>query len=249
MKIIFKILIALTTVVCFISATNKTHHQLEKIDYNQLIKEYLDSKKIQPTITFNNDGRKEFNLLNHKISWLQKEKGIEINIDGITITTKDKVTLNKVMNSGVDSVNFANFLQQVKIYEGKSLVGFVLTNTPCTGLGCSVNYQIIYDLKTGNQSYFGRFRTGFEFELYNFNSQIDNKPDYLSKTFIGRNIKRIDTTEFVMYSQTKKGSFKEFKTDNQDKFWFKHSYSEFHSDLDNEMFEEKWITQIVKNGR
>ena len=95
-----------------------------------------------------------------------KAKGIEITVNGHTFTTFDKVTSNTVWGSEVDSVNFANFIQQVKIYENESLIGFVLTNTPCTGLGCGVNYQIIYDLKTKKQTYFGRFRTGFEFELY-----------------------------------------------------------------------------------
>jgi hypothetical protein len=135
----------------------------------------------------------------------------------------------------------------LQVNEPESLIGFVLTYTPCSGLGCGVNYQIIYDFKTGKQTYFGRFRTGFEFQLYNFNS--DNRPDYLSKTFYGRNAQGIDTTEYVLYSQTKNGDFEEFKTDKQERFWFKHIYTEFQTDLNNEGFEEKWIEKINKNGR
>jgi len=247
MKPIIKILTVLTILISCISATNKTDYSTEKVDYGQIIQEYLLTKTIEPTVVFNNDGRKEIDLLEHKISWRDLEKGIEITVDGHTITTSDKVTSNAVWGSGVDSLNFANFIQQVKIYEYESLIGFVLTNTPCTGLGCSVNYQIIYDLKTKKQTYFGRFRTGFEFELYNFNS--DDQPDYLSKTFYGRNAQGIDTTEFVLYSQTKNGDFVEFSTEKQQKFWFKHTYTEFQLNLDNEKFEENWIEKINKNGR
>ncbi|MDR9417040.1 MAG: hypothetical protein RI564_12215 [Gracilimonas sp.] len=247
MKPTIKILTILTILISCISATNKTDYSTEKVDYGQMIQEYLQTKTIEPTLVFNNDGRKKFDLLEHKISWRELEKGIEIIIDGYSIKTSDKVTSNAVWGSGVDSVNFANFLQQVKIYEYDSLIGFVVTNTPCTGLGCGVNYQIIYDLSTKKQTYFGRFRTGLEFELYNFNS--DDRPDYLGKTFYGRNAQGIDTKEFVLYSQTKTGDFEEFTTDKQERFWFKHIYTELQSDLNNEGFEEKWTEEINKNGR
>lgn len=214
-----------------------------------MIERYLESKTIEPTLVFNNDGRNKFKLLEHKLSWEwdKVNNDIEITIDGYTFSTKDKVTSNVVWDSGVDSINFANYLQQVKIYEPDSLIGLVLINSPCTGLGCGVNYQIIYDLSTHKQTYFGRFRTGFEFDLYNFNS--DNKPDYLSKTFFGRNTKGIDVTRFVLYSKSNNGTFKKFSTQKQKSFWFEHIYTEFHTDLKNEGFKENWIEKINKNDR
>jgi hypothetical protein len=247
MKQTIKILTVLTIFISCISATKKTNNATEKVDYGQMIEEYLKTKAIEPTLVIENLDKNELDLLKHKINWRELDKGIEITIDGQTITTSGKVTSNAVWDSGIDSVNFANYLQQVILYEPESLIGFVLTYTPCTGLGCGVNYQIIYDLKTGKQTYFGRFRTGFEFQLYNFNS--DDRPDYLSKTFYGRNAQGIDTTEYVLYSQTKNGDFEEFKTDKQERFWFKHIYTEFQTDLNNEGFEEKWIEKINKNGR
>ncbi len=247
MKQTTKILTILTILVSCTSTTNKTENSTKMVDYGKMIEEYLQKKIIEPTIVFNNDGREEIDLLEHKIKWRDLEKGIEIIVDSHIITTSDKVTSNAVWGSTADSVNFANFLQQVKIYEYDSLIGFVLTSSPCTGLGCSVNYQIIYDLKTRKQTYFGRLRTGSEFVLYHFNS--DERLDYLSKTFYGRNAKGIDTTEFVLYSQTKKGNFEEFKADKQERFWFKHIYTEFQTDLKNEGFEEKWIEKINKNSR
>ena len=247
MKLIIKILTVLAVLISCISATNKTDNSTEKVDYGQLIKEYLKAKTIEPTWVIDDVDKNELELLKHKISWVELEKGLEITVNEHIITTSDKVTSNAVRESGVDSVNFANHLQQVSLYETESLIGFVLTSSPCTGLGCGVNYQIIYDLKTGKQTYFGRFRTGFEFQLYNFNS--DGRPDYLSKTFYGRNTQGIDTTEYVLYSQTKNGDFEVFGTGEQKKFCFKHIYTEFQQNLDNEKLEENWIERINKNGR
>jgi len=67
--------------------------------------------------------------------------------------------------------------------------------------------------------------------------------------FYGRNAFGVDTTEFVLYSKTDYGNFEEFKSANQERYWFKHIYSEFHADLNNESFIEKWIEIINKNGR
>jgi len=242
-----KILTILTTLISYISATNKKDISTEMIDYSQLIEEYLKTKIIEPTLVIENIDKNKFDLLDHKISWIALEKGLKITIDGQSITTSNKVTSNVVWDTGVDSVNFANNIQQASLYEQESLIGFVLTGSPCTGLGCGVNYQIIYDLKTGKQTYFGRFRTGFEFQIYNFNS--DRKPDYLSKTFFGRNAQGIDTTLYVLYSQTENGNFEVFGTGEQKRFWFKHTYTEFQQNLDNENFEENWIEKINKNCR
>ncbi len=247
MKQKIRIWTILTIFISCTSTTEKTHVPAEMVDYGEMIDDYLSTKSIKPTVIFNNDGRKEVDLLEYKIIWRELEKGLEIIVDNHKITTSDKVTTNDVWGPETDSVNYVNYLHQVKIYELDSLIGFVLTSHPCVGLGCSVNYQIIYDLKTRKQTYFGRFRTGFEFELYNFNS--DNRPDFLSKTFYGRNAERIDTTEFVLYSQTENGNFEQFETDQQKKFWFKHIYTEFQADLNNEAFEEKWIEKINRSGR
>ena len=247
MKQTIKILTILIILISSISATYKTDNLTEKVDYGQMVEKYLRTKTIKPTLVIENVDKKELGLSKHKISWRELNKGIEITIDGQTINTSDKVTTNIVWESDVDNVNFANYLQQISLFEPESLIGFVLTSSPCSGLGCGVNYQIIYDLKTGKQTYFGRFRTGFEFQLYNFNS--DRRPDYLSKTFYGRNVKGIDTTEYVLYSQTNNGDFEVFGTEEQKKFWFKHNYTEFQQNLDNEKFEENWIEKINKNGR
>ena len=231
--------------IIFISATELGFTQ--QVNYDLTIESYLANKTIEPTVVYNCDGRESFTLTDHQFSWEKLDKGIKIWIDGHLIETSKMITANPVWGHNVDSVNFADFLQQVKIYQYDSLIGFVLSRIPCSGLGCGVNYQIIYDIKSKQSTYFGRFRTGFEFQLYNFND--DDYPDYLSKTFYGRNQSGIDTTEFVMYSLTSEGKFIQYSTDEQKKYWFKHIYSEFQLDLNNEGFEENWIEPIDNSGR
>lgn len=251
-----KSVIKLTLVLLLIfscSKEQKTKSEIitKKIDYGIIISEYLESEKYEPTVIFNNpydiNKKSTIRLLENEISWSEKDNALEIIINGTKINTSDKVTLNNNWGNSADSVNFANNVRQIKLYESKSLLGFVLTNEPCTGLACSVNYQLIYDLKTKSESYFGRFRTGFEFELYNFNQ--DSKIDFLSKTFYGRNEQMIDTTEFILYSQSEKGNFQEFKTEKQRRYSFKHIYPQIYPDRNKdsilEEFEEHWIEKIL----
>lgn len=227
----------------------------KKVEYGTMISEYLESKKHEPTLIFNNpyksDKKSAIKLADNEIKWSERDNSLEIIINGTKINTSKKVTLNYNWGKSVDSVNFANNVRQIKLYESDSLIGFVLTNEPCTGLGCSVNYQLIYDLKTKSESYFGRFRTGFEFELYDFNQ--DSRIDFLSKTFYGRNEQMIDTTEFIMYSQTEKGNFQQFRTEGQNRFAFKHIYPQIYPERNKdslrEEFEENWIENININGR
>ena len=251
-----KSVIKLTFVLLLIfscSKEQKTKSEIitKKIDYGIIISEYLESKKYEPTVIFNNpydiNKKSSIRLLENEISWSEKDNALEIIINGTKINTFDKVTLNNNWGNSVDSVNFANNVRQIKLYESESLLGFVLTNKPCTGLGCSVNYQLMYNLKTKSESYFGRFRTGFELELYDFNQ--DSKIDFLSKTFYGRNEQMIDTTEFILYSQSEKGSFQEFKTKKQRRYSFKHIYPQIYPDRNKdsilEEFEENWIEKIL----
>jgi len=248
MKSVIKLTLILTLVFsCSKKQQVKPEINIKKIEYGKIISDYLESKRIKPTLTFNNNGKFAIRLLENNISWSEKNNALEIIIDGTKLNTSDKVTLNNNWGNSVDSINFANNVMQIKLYESDSLLGFVLTNKPCTGLGCSVNYQLIYDLRTNNESYFGRFRTGFEFELYDFNQ--DSKIDFLSTTFYGRNERMIDTTEFILYSQTKKGNFQEFKTEEQKRFSFKHIYPQIYPDRNKdsikEQFEEHWTEKIT----
>lgn len=215
---------------------------IETTEYIEQIEKYLQSKRIEPTLILNNNDRTIIEFLDYKIRWQENDKGIDLTINGKTINTANKITLNNVWGAGNDSVKYANYVSQIKLYESENLIGFMLTYIPCTGLGCGVNYQVWYNTKTGNESFFGRFNTGFDLELYDFNN--DNKVDYLSKTFNGINAVLIDTTFYEMFSQTVDGRFVKFRNDKGESFWFKHIYSEL--DTIPDKFEEKWVDQIIK---
>jgi hypothetical protein len=244
LKPIITTILIFTMLISISACLKKENESDQQIDYRKTIKAYLSNRVKQATIIYNWDGRKEFTLVGHNFKCREMKKGIEITVDGQTINTSKAVTTNPVWKESIDSVNFANSLLQIKIYEYDSLIGFVLSRAPCSGLGCGVNYQIIYDLKTKTASYFGRFRTGFEFDLYDFNN--DDRIDYLSKTFYGRSPQGIDSTRFVMYSQTGDGHFEKFSTEDQSEYWFQHTYSHLHLDLNNEGFKEQWVVRIVE---
>ena len=68
MKLIIKILTVLAVLISCISATNKTDNSTEKVDYGQLIKEYLKAKTIEPTWVIDDVDKNELELLKHKIT-------------------------------------------------------------------------------------------------------------------------------------------------------------------------------------
>lgn len=233
---------------CSEKKNTETKIEKEKNEFRTIISEYLELKKLEPTIVFNNasNPNKKFaaKLLDNEISWSEKNNAIEIIINEVKLNTADKVSLNNTTNNRTDSINFANNIKQIKLYESDSLIGFLLTYEPCTGLGCNVNYQIIYDLKTKSESYFGKFKSEFEFELYDFNQ--DSKIDYLSNTFYDKNEKMVNTIEYIMYSQAEKGNFEEFKSKDHKKYSFKYSYPQIYENNDStkEKFTENWIEPI-----
>jgi len=235
------------------SNTNKSENTYsiikQKQDYSSIINKYLDSKKNQPTIVFNNNhdvNSKNSVVLNENvISWADKDKGLEIIINGTKINTANKTTLNYIYGKRVDNVNFANNVEQIKFYNHHSLVCFLLSYYPCTGLACSVNYQLIYDLKTNKESYFGRYKTGYDLELYHFSN--NSEPFYISKTFYGgNNPYAIDTTEYVLYNLTKTGDFRIYKDELKERYNFIHIYPDIYNDSVNEVFYENWIEKIIK---
>ncbi|HYH15088.1 MAG TPA: hypothetical protein VD794_07710 [Flavisolibacter sp.] len=229
------------------TSKNGNHQVLpSNTKFDLLINDYLEQRRIEPQAVFNvAEDKIIYNNLN--IQWKPLDRGVIITINNFSINTNGLVTLNDVLGEGhKDSVNFANTLSQIKYYETNDdkLLGFVLTYTPCTGLGCGVNYQLIYDLKTQKVNSFGRFRTGFDLDLYDFDD--NDKVDYLSKTFFGRNEQLRDTTVFTYYQQEADGRFVLSKSAKGETYYFKHRYS-LESDTMPEGFEEKWVTSIKES--
>lgn len=229
--------------------SNKNNHEekatLANID--SLINIYLQKRRIEPKASIS-VSENHFTFSNMNIEWKQLERGVLIKVNNHSIYTTDLVTLNDVWGEdSKDSVNFANSLSDISYYETENskLLGFVLTSEPCAGLGCGINYQIIYDLQTKKANCFGRFRTGFDLELYNFDD--NNKVDYLSKTFFGRNEQLRDTTLFIYFQRENDGTFILSRNAQGEAYYFKHMYS-LESNTIPDSFEERWVKSI-KNSR
>jgi hypothetical protein len=147
---------------------------------------YFKEHEIIPTIAIENP--KGFDtavqLAGHRIVWLDSEDETRIGIDEDVFTLKDKVTINEVWD-GRDSVDFVNNWDQAKLYKinERELIGIRMSYRPCTGIGCNVDYYLVYDVRTKSKSFFGTFRSENNLSLYNFND--DDKVDYLSKTYSG----------------------------------------------------------------
>jgi hypothetical protein len=124
----------------------------------------------------------------------------------------------------------------------EELIGIRMTFYPCTGLGCSVDYYLIYDLQTRTKNFFGTFRTANNLSLYNFNN--DDKLDYLSKTFSG-DPQGSTPMEFIyeLYSMENNGHFVQQKNESGQAYQIKQTT--FPNDTTKtEIFEQKWFKEI-----
>ena len=247
-------LIAFLTLAILTSCNNKTENKAtdlktqankassfdrDRLDY------YFDEYEIKPSIAVNNTegNQTEVQLSKHKIKWLNTDDETKIKIDNDLFTLKDKSTLNIVWDNK-DSVDFANNWDEMKLYKinDRELIGIRMSFKPCTGLGCSVDYFLIYDLQTKTKNFFGTFRTDNKLALYKFNN--DDKLDYLSKTFSG-DAHGSTPMEFIyeLYSMENNGHFMQQKNSSGQTYQIKQTT--FPNDTTKtETFEQRWLTEI-----
>jgi hypothetical protein len=206
---------------------------------------YFSEYEIKPSITVNNSegNQTEVQLAKHKVTWLNTDEETKIKIDNDFFTLKDKVTLNIVWDNK-DSVDFANNWDEMKLYKinDRELIGVRMSFQPCTGLGCGVDYFLIYDLRTKTKNFFGTFRTDNKLALYNFNN--DDKLDYISKSFSG-DAHGSTPMDFIyeLYSMENNGHFVQQKNGNGHTYQIKQTT--FPNDTTKpETFEQKWLTEI-----
>ncbi|MES2593666.1 MAG: hypothetical protein V4608_17415 [Bacteroidota bacterium] len=191
----------------------KTEILERQTNINDKLTRHFELYRIKPCIEINNtEGHQTYiELANHKIKWFDADDETKIKIDNDLIPLKDKATLNVVWDNR-DSVDFANNWDEIKLYKhnGKEYIGIRMSFAPCTGLGCSVEYFLIYDVATKTKNFFGTFRTYDELELFDFSN--DDKVDYVSKTYRGDS-HGSTPIEFIyeLYSMDAKGHFREQK--------------------------------------
>ena len=250
MKLIYCLVVLTIFTSCGIDKNKKSvsidKPELAEISINEQLRTYFEEFRVKPSITINNtEGKQtEIQLSNHKIKWLKIENETKIKIDNDLFSIMDKVTLNTVHDSE-DSVNFANNWDEIKLYkyDNREIIGIRMLNDPCTGIGCNVNYYLIYDLKTKTKNFFGTFRTDNELALYDFRK--DGKIDYLSKSFSG-DAQGSSPMKFIyeLFSMKPNGQFKQEKDTNGKTYQIiQTTFPEDTTKTD--LFEQHWIEKIT----
>jgi len=212
---------------------------------NDKLKRHFELYRIKPSIEINNTegNQTDIQLANHKIKWFDKDDETKIKIDNDLFTLKDKVTLN-IVHYGKDSVDFTNNWDEIKLFRNndREYIGIRMSFSPCTGLGCSVDYFLIYDVKTKTKNFFGTFRTDNELELFNFSN--DDKIDFVAKTFNG-DAHGSTPIEFIyeLYSMDTNGQFKEQKDKGGLTYQIKHTTFPNDTTKTDELWEH-WIAKI-----
>ncbi len=244
-RIILIVLVLIVLISCHNRTDNKTDRTTKIVTIHDRLKNYFETFKLKPSIVLNNtEGNKsEIQLGNHTIRWFDTENETKIKIDNDFFSLKDKSTLNKVWDNH-DSVDFVNNWDVIKLFNNnREIIGIRMSFQPCTGLGCSVDYFLIYDILTKTKNFFGTFHTDNELDLFDFHN--DDKLDYVSKTFKG-DAQGSTPMDFIyeLYSLDSNGQFKEQR--NKNGLTYQLKYTTFPNDTTlAEKFEQNWITKIT----
>lgn len=255
MKIIhFALFFCIIFACCSDKQTKETVVEKE-IKNEKTIKERLHSYFFYgdetPAIIFNNvnirydQNPNEVAFLNHKIQWIESEEediGSKIKIDDDLFTLKGKKTLNNVEGTTKNDVDFANNWRQIRYYNynQQELICIEMVSYPCTGIGCGVNYYLLYDIKHKTKNYFGTYRIDdYELQLFNFNNDDKGQLDFVSKT----NLNHDKTIVFELFSLGKDGIFRIQKNSKGQKYELKHTVVE-NSTGAKETLSENWFEPI-----
>ncbi len=213
------------------------------------LKSYFYGREIIPSIIVNNTERDQtkINLENNIVEWIRNENETKVRINDDIFTLKDKKTINGLQDeNNFESVDFANDWEQIKLYKfgERQLIGISMDNEPCTGIGCSVAFQLIYDLKTKSKTFFGTYRIEREVNLYDFKN--DGTIDYLGKTYSGGSdsVAKEISNVYKLYSIDEKGVFHLQLNNKQTPYFIKRTFEpEDYSEIDGK-FEANWIEEI-----
>jgi hypothetical protein len=220
-----------------------------KLSVEENLKSYFYGREIVPSIIVNNTERDQtkIQLENNKIEWIRNEKETKIKINQDLFTLEGKKTINGLQNDDNNgAVNFANNWEQIKFYKfgDRQLIGISMGNEPCTGIGCSVAFQLIYDLKTKSKTFFGTYRIEREVNLYDFKN--DGTIDYLGKTYIGESdgVAKEISNVYKLYSMNEKGVFHQQFNNKQKPYFIKRTFeAEDYKEIDSK-FEANWLEEI-----
>lgn len=224
-----------------------------KKNVEEKLQKYLSKREIKPSVVINNDyagadvEREEvINVSKHKVTWIYSYKETKIKINDDIFSLKNTSSLNKADDDEKIDSNIVNSWDEIKLFKvnNRELIGITMNRDFCTGLMCSVNFYLIYDLKTKSKTFFGNFRTDNELKLYDFRN--DGSIDFLSTTNVGFSYTSgIEYSHiYEIYTLDDKGNFN-LQYDKQQKSYFiKRVFSSDEEKEIDEKFEQNWIEEI-----
>jgi hypothetical protein len=207
---------------------------------------YFAINEITPAVIINNISRRQttIKLKDHTIKWLDTdEQETKIKIDNDLFTLKDKITLNDVWE-GQDSVDFINNWDQAALYQldDRMLIGIRMISDPCSGIGCSASFFLIYDLQTRVKNFFGTFRSDNKLSLYRFNH--DDKLYYTSKTYTESNADTLPTIiTYELYAMDPDGHFLQQKNNKGQPYEIEER-TLYYEPLNTASITQNWIEEI-----
>ncbi|RYE12698.1 MAG: hypothetical protein EOP45_22410 [Sphingobacteriaceae bacterium] len=217
------------------------------------LKIYFSSRAVEPKLIINNvdENQTEISFADHSIKWLSIEKETKIKIDNDLINLKNKLTLNKVAYDDVDEVDFVNSWSQIKYFvrnDSEEIVLIKMGFNPCTGMGCSVDYFLVYDLRRKVKNFFGTFRSDQEINLYWFDCHTSSQNGYyyLSESYreeLPRKENQVSIT-YELFGLAKDGKFLLQKDAQGQPYYIKHTFAEEDTFDVKETMRTHWFEKI-----
>lgn len=256
MKIYFLVSLLILVTACVKTdikyvTSNDLTNQASKGDFSVIqnkIDEHFNKHRIEPNIIINNIEKKSsFVLGNHQIQFIDKEAETIIRIDDDAFTLNGQLTLNYVHDSDKSDVDFANIWQQARLYKfyhqgQREIILLNLVYSPCTGLGCSVEYTLIYDATNKTKNFFGSFRGSDASELYQYNADFYYASNNFSGSYHGDT--KVEHSK-LLYRMTNNGQFNLCLSDDETPYYIKIISHPQNPKLQ-DSFEENWIETIIK---
>ena len=164
----------------------------------------------------------------HKVEWINEvdPKGINratVRINGDTIKLKGDQTINAIDEKTQDT-EWVNDWWQMRLYRiaDREFLGIEMNQSGCTGLGCSVSIQLVYDFKSKKRNFFGTFRTDSTVRLFDFTAQGDLF--YVAKSCDCLNASGEQIVRYTLYRLKGDGAFEIVNDEKGKAYFIRHSH-------------------------
>ena len=206
-----------------------------RIDIFKQLERHFVRYEIKPIKVIRNDPdparstrRRSTSIGRHVVEWINEidAKGIDrasIRINGDTIKLRGDRTINAI-DENTQDIEWVNDWWQMRLYRvaNRELLGIEMVQSGCTGTGCSVSIQLVYDLNNKKRNFFGTFRTDSTVRLFDFTAQGD--VFYVAKSCDCVKATGEEIVTHMLYRLKTDGGF-EIVNDRHDKaYYIRHSY-------------------------